>query len=98
MGGYGFDGVIAAMLAGAQPAMVVVSGILLAGLKVGANSMQRAVGLPVTLVEALQGLIIICVTASAAWPLIEASLRHGTSSLNNRALRLRLWLKRSNLS
>jgi simple sugar transport system permease protein len=81
VGSYGYDGVIAAILAGAQPAMVIVTSVLLAGLKVGANAMQRAVDLPVTLVEALQGLIIICVTASAAWPLIVDRYKARTRTL-----------------
>jgi len=81
VGSYGYDGVIAGILAGAQPAMVIVTSVLLAGLKVGANAMQRAVDLPVTLVEALQGLIIICVTASAAWPLMVERYMSRTRTL-----------------
>lgn len=68
---YGYDGVIAAMLGAAQPAAAAFAGFFLAGLKVGANAMQRTTGLPVTLVEALQGLIILCITASAALPAIR---------------------------
>lgn len=71
VGSYGYDGVIAAMLSAAQPAATAVASIVLAGLKVGANAMQRATGLPVSLVEALQGLIILCVTVSAAFPAIR---------------------------
>lgn len=71
MGSYGYDGVIAAMLGAAQPAAAAVASIFLAGLKVGANAMQRATGLPVSLVEALQGLIILCITVSAALPTIR---------------------------
>ncbi|MCW5222964.1 ABC transporter permease [Verminephrobacter aporrectodeae] len=71
MGSFGYDGVIAAMLGAAQPAAAALAGIFLAGLKVGANAMQRATGLPVSLVEALQGLIILCITVSAALPTIR---------------------------
>jgi len=71
VGSFGYDGVIAAMLGAAQPAAAAVASIFLAGLKVGANAMQRATGLSVSLVEALQGVIILCITISAAFPVIR---------------------------
>lgn len=75
VGSYGYDGVIAAMLAAAHPAAAAVASVFLAGLKVGANSMQRGTGLPVSLIEALEGLIILSITLSAALPNLRLALR-----------------------
>lgn len=85
VGSYGYDGVIAAMLAAAQPAAAAVASLFLAGLKVGANAMQRGTGLPVSLVEALQGLIILSITMSAALPMLRlAWRRRGTAPETHR--------------
>jgi len=65
--GYGFDGIVAAFLAGLNPILVPVSALFLSGLKAGAQGMQRAVGLQSTVVEAIQGLVIIFVAASLAF-------------------------------
>ena len=65
--GYGFDGIVSAFLAGLNPIFVPVSALFLSGLKAGAQGMQRAVGLQSTVVEAIQGLVIIFVAASLAF-------------------------------
>jgi simple sugar transport system permease protein len=65
--GYGFDGIVAAFLAGLNPTLVPVSALFLSGLKAGAQSMQRAAGLQSTVVEAIEGLVIIFVAASLAF-------------------------------
>jgi len=44
-----------------------VAALFLGGLRSGANIMQRAVGVPTTVVEAIQGLVVIFVAASAAF-------------------------------
>ena len=62
--GYGFDGIVVAFLAGVNPLLAPISALFLSGLKVGAMAMQRAVGLESTVIEAIQGLVIICVAAS----------------------------------
>lgn len=62
--GYGFDGIVVAFMAGGQAAWIPLSALLLSGLKTGANVMQRAVGVEATVVEAIQGLIVIFVAAS----------------------------------
>ena len=74
--GYGFDGIVVALLAEANPLWVTVAAVFLAGLRSGANIMQRAVGVPTTVVEAIQGLVIIFVAASMAF-------RYETSYLAN---------------
>lgn len=62
--GYGFDGIVVAFLAMVNPLVAPVAAFFLAGLKSGALVMQRAVGLESTVIEAIQGLVIIFVAAS----------------------------------
>jgi general nucleoside transport system permease protein len=77
--GYGFDGIVAAFMTNAHPALAPVSSFFLAGLQSGANVMQRAAGIDGTVVEAIVGIIIIFVAASLAWrtDLLRAFLRKG---------------------
>ena len=44
--GYGYSGIVIAMLAGLSPARVVFAAIFVAGILVGADSMSRVVGVP----------------------------------------------------
>lgn len=62
--GYGFDGIVVAFMAAANMAWVPVAALLLGGLKAAAGGMQRAVGVQGTIVEAIQGLVVIFVAAS----------------------------------
>jgi simple sugar transport system permease protein len=64
---YGFDGVIITFLAGGHPLLVVIAATFLAGLRSGAGIMQRAVGIDVTVIEAIQGLVVIFVAMSLAF-------------------------------
>lgn len=65
--GYGYDGVVIAFLANANALGVVAASIFMAGLESGANVMQRAVGVPVTVIDAIKGLVVIFVAASLAF-------------------------------
>jgi len=65
--GYGFDGIVVAFLGGANFLFIILAAMFLAGLKSGANIMQRAIGVQTTAVEAIQGLVIIFVAASLAF-------------------------------
>lgn len=65
--GYGYDGIVIAFLANGSPLGSVVAATFLAGLESGANMMQRAVGVPVTVIEAIKGLTVIFVAASLAF-------------------------------
>ena len=44
--GYGYSGIVIAMLAGLSPLRVVVAAIVVAGILVGADSMSREIGVP----------------------------------------------------
>lgn len=65
--GYGYDGIVVAFLAGLNPLLVPLSAFFLSGLKAGAHIMQRATGLESTVIDAIQGLVIIFVAASLAF-------------------------------
>jgi simple sugar transport system permease protein len=71
-GQYGFTGITVALLGRAKPAGVVVAALLFGALQSGGTSMEAATGVPVDIVEVLQGLIVLFV---AAPPLIRAVFR-----------------------
>lgn len=62
--GYGFDGIVAAFMATINPILAPLSSFFLSGLKAGALTMQRSLGIEATVIEAIQGLVIIFVAAS----------------------------------
>ena len=62
--GYGFDG-IAVSLIGANTAPGIVAGAFLFGiLRAGGNSMQRATGVPIAIIEVIQAIVILMVVAT----------------------------------
>lgn len=64
--GYGFDGIVVAFMALASPILVPVAAFFLAGLQAGAGAMQRVAGVERSIVDALQGLVVIMLAASLA--------------------------------
>jgi len=62
-GGYGFSGIVVALFADLNPFGAIVSSVLFGGLLVGANAMQRAVQIPSTMVEMLNGFVLLFVLA-----------------------------------
>jgi simple sugar transport system permease protein len=65
--GYGYDGIVVAFLSGSHPLLAILAALFLGGLRSGANIMQRAVGVPTTVVDTIQGLVVIFVAASLAF-------------------------------
>jgi general nucleoside transport system permease protein len=63
--GYGFTGMVAALLGGLHPLGSIPASILFGGLMVGGDQMQRAVQVPASLVGAIQGLVVLFVSGSA---------------------------------
>ena len=59
--GYGYSGIVIAMLAGLQPLGVLVAGVFLAGILVGADSMSRAIGVPNTIADVIVATSLISV-------------------------------------
>ncbi len=65
--GYGFTGIVAALLGNLHPLGLIPASILFGGLLVGANEMQRAVQVPSSLITAILGLVVLFVSGSALW-------------------------------
>jgi general nucleoside transport system permease protein len=66
-GGYGFTGIVAALLGSLHPLGLIPASVLFGGLLVGANTMQRAVQIPAALINAILGLVVLFVSGSALW-------------------------------
>ncbi len=62
--GYGYDGIIVAFIAALNPILAPIAAFFLAGLSAGAGTMQRAVGVEGSVVEAIQGIVVLFVAAS----------------------------------
>jgi general nucleoside transport system permease protein len=62
--GFGYTGIAVALLANLSPLGAIVSALFLAALNVGANAMQRAIGVPVALVWVIQGFILLSLLMS----------------------------------
>lgn len=60
----GFNGIVAALFGGLNPLGTIFSSIFFGGLLVGANGMQRAVGVPAAMITAINGLIVIFIVSS----------------------------------
>jgi simple sugar transport system permease protein len=59
--GFAWSGFIAAILAASNPLLIVVTGLFLAGLKVGAAGMQRNTQIPLQIADVVQAVIIFMV-------------------------------------
>ena len=59
--GYGYSGIVIAMLAGLRPLGVVAAAVLIAGVLVGADSMSRVVGVPTYLADVIVATSLIAV-------------------------------------
>lgn len=62
--GTGFVGIVAALLGKLHPLGVVVASILYAGMGVGADAMQRRMGVPNSVIFIVQSLIVLFILAS----------------------------------
>ncbi len=77
--GYGFTGIVAALLGGLHPIALIPASVLFGGLLVGADTMQRAIQVPSSLVTALLGLIVLIVSGSTFWSRRWAARRRASS-------------------
>lgn len=57
--GYGYSGIVIAMLAGLSPLGVVLAAIFVAGILVGADSMSRVVGVPTYLADVIVAVALL---------------------------------------
>jgi len=65
--GYGFTGIVAALLGGLHPIGLIPASVVFGGLLVGADKMQRVVQVPSSLVTAILGVIVLFVSGAALW-------------------------------
>ena len=63
--GYGYSGIVVAMLAALHPLGVVVAAVFVAGMLVGADSMSRAVGVPTYIADVIVAVALIAVLVAA---------------------------------
>lgn len=66
-GNAGFNGIVAALFGGLNPLGAVPASVFFGALLVGAQGMQRAVGVPAALITAINGLIVVFVVSSQLW-------------------------------
>lgn len=64
--GYGYTGIVIAMLAGLNPLGVVAAAVFVAGVLVGADSMSRAIGVPTYLADVIVAVSLLAVLV-ATW-------------------------------
>jgi general nucleoside transport system permease protein len=62
--GYGYTGIVIAMLAGLHPLAVVGASVLVAGVLVGADSMSRHIGVPTYLADVVVACALLAVLAA----------------------------------
>ncbi len=63
--GFGYAGIVVAMLAGLSPLGVVASAVFIAGVFVGADSMSRALGVSSYLADLIVAMALLCVLISS---------------------------------
>ena len=79
--GYGFDGIVVALVGNTRPLGVVAAAFLFGALRAGATPMQSATGTPIDIVVVIQALVIMFIAAPAlvrAIFRIKAEPRTGT--------------------
>ena len=64
--GWGFDAIAVALVGQLHPVGVLVAALFFGALRTGANSMQTAVGLPVVVVQIIQGLTVLFMMVGTA--------------------------------
>ena len=65
--GYGYSGIVIAMLAMLHPLAVVAAAVFVAGMLVGADSMSRAVAVPTYIADAVVAVALIAVLVATAF-------------------------------
>ena len=73
--GYGFDGVAMALIGQLQPFGVLLTSMLFGILRTGANSMQRLAGIPASVIDVIQALIIFFVVSAGSIQLLHGRER-----------------------
>ena len=64
-GGFGFDGIAIALMAGSRPRGIIFASLLFGALRAGSTPMQSITGIPIDLVVVIQAFVIMFVAAPA---------------------------------
>lgn len=75
--GFGYTGIIVALLGRTNPIGVLAAAILFAALQVGGTTMQAASGVPSTLTTIVQGLVVLFVIGRGAFDFVFARKKAG---------------------
>lgn len=78
--GYGYDGIIVACLAGFRPGLVPLFALVLGSLLIGGEQLQASVHLPASIVQVLEGALLLGFLASEA--MLRYRLVHRKSKKN----------------
>jgi simple sugar transport system permease protein len=73
--GYGYSGIVVAMLAALHPIGVVAAAVFVAGMLVGADSMSRAVGVPTYIADVIVAVALLAVlvaTLGVRWRIVRS--------------------------
>lgn len=73
--GYGYSGIVIAMLAALNPLGVVAAAVFVAGMLVGADSMSRAIGVPTYLADVIVATSLLCVLVATLLAQYRVRLR-----------------------
>lgn len=73
--GYGFDGIPIALLAKGNPIVIIFTSLLFSVLRVGSITMQTSVGVSRTIVDAMQGVIILFIAAEYIIVLVVEAIK-----------------------
>jgi simple sugar transport system permease protein len=73
--GFGYTGIIVALLGQTSPLGVLVAAVLFAGLQVGATTMEAAAGVPATLTIIIQAMVVLFLIGRPAVGQIVRAMR-----------------------
>lgn len=76
-GSAGFNGIVAALFGGLNPIGAIFASTFFGGLLVGAQKMQREVGVPASLITAINGMVVVFVVSSQIFMLRRSKRRLG---------------------
>jgi len=65
--GYGYTGIVIAMLAGLNPLGVIAAAVFVAGVLVGADSMSRAVAVPTYIADVIVSIALVAMLVATAF-------------------------------
>ena len=73
--GYGYTGIVIAMLAALHPLFVVAAAVFVAGILVGADSMSRAVGVPTYIADVIVAVALIAMLVATMFTQVRLRWR-----------------------